>query len=69
MDPKDRNMNHKFSIIFEELNKLTTEKSSSEEYLISEDELQENDSIREFSEICQELNSSNEEKDVYLVFS
>ncbi len=58
-----------FTIIFEEIEKINQKDSSIKDNIISEDVLQQDESIRIFSEICREINSSENNSTVFMTFS
>jgi len=63
------NKNRDFSIIFEEIEKFSQEDSSISDNIISEDALQQDESIRAFSEICREINTEESNSIVFMTFS
>jgi hypothetical protein len=63
------NSNRDFSIIFEEIEKFSQKDSSIRDNIISEDVLQQDESIRAFSEICREINSNESNSAVFMTFS
>lgn len=63
------NSNRDFSIIFEEIEKFSQKDSSIRDNIISEDVLQQDESIRAFSEICREINSNESNSTVFMTFS
>jgi hypothetical protein len=63
------NNNRDFSIIFEEIEKFSQKDSSIKDNIIAEDVLQQDESIRAFSEICREINSNESNSTVFMTFS
>lgn len=63
------NNNRDFSIIFEEIEKFNQKDSSIKDNIIAEDVLQQDESIRAFSEICREINSNESNSTVFMTFS
>jgi len=63
------NNNRDFSIIFEEIEKFSQKDSSIKDNIITEDVLQQDESIRAFSEICREINSNESNSTVFMTFS
>jgi hypothetical protein len=61
--------NNDFSIIFEEIEKYNNENPSFINNLISDEDLQNEKAIREFSDICQEINLASNIPVVYMTFS
>jgi hypothetical protein len=63
------NNNRNFSIIFDEIEKFNQKDSSIRDNIINEDELQQDESIRTFGEICREINSNESNSTVFMTFS
>lgn len=63
------NSNRDFSIIFEEIEKFSQKDSSIIDNIINDDLLQQDESIRAFSEICREINSNESNSTVFMTFS
>lgn len=68
MKSQDNN-NRDFSIIFEEIERFNQKNTSIRDNFINEDELQQDESIRAFGEICREINSIGSNSAVFLTFS
>jgi hypothetical protein len=58
-----------FSIIFKEIEKFHEENPTYFGNLLTEEDIQNDNTIREFREICQEISSSSESPAVYMTFS
>ena len=58
-----------FSIIFKEIEKFHEENPSFIKNIVKEEDLQNEESIRAFSEICKEINSEGNNSVVYMTFS
>jgi hypothetical protein len=58
-----------FSIIFEEMEKYRSGNPSNYEYDLNEDDLKNDCDIREFSEICRQINIGDSNSIVFLTFS
>ena len=69
MEPIKKENGKDFSIIFKEIEKYHEENPSFINDLISEEDLQNHKTIREFSDICQEINSASNTPVVYMTFS
>jgi hypothetical protein len=69
MEPNKTENKKDFSIIFEEIEKYHKENPSFINNFASEEDLRQDESIRAFSEICQEINSVSSTPNVYLTFS
>lgn len=63
------NNNKDFSIIFIEIEKYNQKDSSIKDNIINDDELQLDESIRAFGEICREINSNESNSTVFMTFS
>jgi hypothetical protein len=63
------NNNRDFSIVLEEIEKYSQKDSSIKDNIISEDVLQQYESIIAFSEICREINSNESNFTVFMTFS
>jgi hypothetical protein len=63
------NNNKDFSIIFIEIEKYNQKDSSIKDNIIKDDELQLDESIRAFGEICREINSNESNSTVFMTFS
>jgi len=63
------NNNRDFSIIFIEIEKYNQKDSSIKDNIINDDELQQDESIRAFGEICREINSNESNSTVFMTFS
>ena len=61
--------NNDFSIIFNEVEKYHQKDSSIQDNLVREDDLKLDESIREFGNICNEINSIESNTTVFLTFS
>ena len=61
--------NNDFSIIFNEIEKFYEENPSFKKDLVNEEDLQNEETIRTFGEICQEINSAGNSPVVYMTFS
>ncbi|MCX6236464.1 MAG: hypothetical protein NTY07_02715 [Bacteroidia bacterium] len=61
--------NKDFSVIFKEIEKFHQENPSFIYNLVSEEELEHDEEIRVFGEICQEINSAGNNQIVYMTFS
>jgi hypothetical protein len=69
MEPKTNNSKKDFSIIFEEIEKFHLENPSFNENGINEEDLINDVTIREFTDICRQINDSGSDSAVYLTFS
>ncbi len=69
MEPIKKESSKDFTIIFKEIEKFHIENPSFANGLISEDDLRHDKTIREFGEICQEINSASNPPVVYMTFS
>ncbi len=69
MEPIKKATSKDFSIIFEEIEKIHEENPSLIKSLVNEDDLQQNETIRAFGDICQEINSSDNSHNVYMTFA
>lgn len=58
-----------FSIIFDEIEKYNKKDSLIKDNIINDDELQQDESIRAFGEICREINSSETNSAIFMTFS
>jgi hypothetical protein len=58
-----------FSIIFNEVDKFKSENPLFVYNLLSESDIQQDENIREFSEICQQINSSENTQYSFVTFS
>ena len=69
MEPKTNNSKKDFSIIFEEIEKFHLENPSFNDNGINEEDLKNDVTIREFTEICRQIKDSETDSTVYLTFS
>lgn len=69
MEQNDVNSKKDFSIIFKEIEKFHLENPSFRDNDISEEDLKNDESIREFTEICRQINDSAADSTVCLTFS
>jgi hypothetical protein len=69
MEPKANNSKKDFSIIFEKIEKFHLENPSFNDNGINEEDLKNDVTIREFTEICRQINDSETDSTVYLTFS
>lgn len=58
-----------FSLVFNEIEKFHAENPSLRDNFISSEDLQHNEIIREFTDICREINDTETNPIVYLTFS
>ncbi len=59
-----------FTIIFKEIEKFHIEDSTIKDNIVNDEELQRDESIRIFGEICKEINNINENSStVFMTFS
>jgi hypothetical protein len=58
-----------FSIIFKEIEKFHEDNPQFSENAISEEDLQNEAAIKEFSEICREINAAGNNPVVYMTFA
>lgn len=69
MEPKTNNLKKDFSVIFEEIEKFHVENPSFNDNGVSEEDIKNDVIIREFTEICRQINDSEPDSTVYLTFS
>jgi hypothetical protein len=69
MDSIKKQTGNDFSIIFDEIEKFHDENPSYKFNFISEEDMNHDKSIREFTNICQEINSSPNTSVIYTTFS
>lgn len=69
MEQKDNNSKKDFSIVFKEIEKFHLENPSFNDNGVTEEDLKNDESIREFTEICRQINDSEANSTVYLTFS
>ncbi|MBU0765787.1 MAG: hypothetical protein KJ607_13240 [Bacteroidetes bacterium] len=63
------NSNRDFSIIFEEIEKYNQKDSSIKDNIVNDEELQQDESIRVFGEICRKISSNESNSTVFTTFS
>jgi len=61
--------NNDYSLIFDKIEEYITENPSYNDSGVNEEDLQNDDTIRAFAEICREINSASNNPQVYLTFS
>jgi hypothetical protein len=69
MEQKDDNSKKDFSVVFKEIEKFHLENPSFNDNGVTEDDLKNDETIREFTEICRQINDSETNSTVYLTFS
>jgi hypothetical protein len=69
MEQNDNNSKKDFSIVFKEIEKFHLENPSFRDNGVNEEDLKNDESIREFTEICRQINDSEANSPVYLTFS
>ena len=69
MEPIKKENNKDFSIIFKEVEKFHQKDSSINDNIVNEEDLQQDESIRAFGEICREINSIESNSAVFMTFS
>jgi hypothetical protein len=70
MKTTKKETNRDFSIIFKEIEKFHQKDSSINDNIVNEEDLQQDESIRTFGEICREINSTEESNStVFMTFS
>jgi len=69
MKQKKKEVKKDFTIIFREMEKIYQEDPSIIDNIVNEEDLQQDESIRLFGEICRELNSSDNSSAVFKTFS
>ena len=69
MEPVRRDTKRDFSIIFNEIEKFHIENPSFNDNGINEEDLKNDATIREFTDICREINNTEPNPVVYLTFS
>jgi len=69
MEQNDNNLKKDFSIIFKEIEKFHLENPSFGDDGVTEEDLKNDESIREFTEICRQITDSESSSTVYLTFS
>ena len=69
MKPIKKENNRDFSIIFKEVEKFHQKDSSINDNIVNEEDLQQDESIRAFGEICREINSIESNSAVFMTFS
>ncbi len=68
MKMKKENSNRDFSIVFNEIEKYNIEDSSITENLVNEELLIQDESIREFSDICNEISTTSKDSSIFMTF-
>ncbi|HNY62652.1 MAG TPA: hypothetical protein PLB61_00890 [Bacteroidales bacterium] len=63
------NNNRDFSIVFEEVEKYNLKDSSIKDNIVSDDLLEQDETIRAFIEICKEINTSENNSTIFMTFS
>jgi len=69
METEKKEVKRDFTIIFKEIEKFHQEDSSIKDNIVNEEDLQQDESIRAFGEICREINSSESNSAVFMTFS
>lgn len=69
MEPVKKDDKRDFSIVFNEIEKFHIENPSFNENGINEEDLKNDETIREFTDICREINNNETNPTVYLTFS
>ncbi|MCX6233112.1 MAG: hypothetical protein NT175_00085 [Bacteroidetes bacterium] len=69
MEPIKKENSRDFSIIFIEVEKFHQKDTSINDNLVNEEDLQQDESIRAFGEICREINSIESNSTVFMTFS
>jgi len=69
MEPIKNEINRDFSIIFKEIEKFQQRDSSINDNIVKEEDIQQDESIRAFGEICREINSTENNSAVFMTFS
>jgi hypothetical protein len=69
MKPQKKENKRDFSIVFKEMENFNQRDSSVKDNIVSEEALQQDETIRAFGEICKEINSIENSSAVFLTFS
>lgn len=69
MEQNNNNSQKDFSIVFKEIEKFHLENPSFNDNGVNEEDLKNDQTIREFIEICRQINDSETNPAVYLTFS
>ena len=69
MEPVKKDTKRDFSIVFNEIEKFNLENPSFNDNGINEEDLKNDETIREFTDICREINNTEANPLVYLTFS
>ena len=69
MEQHDNNTKKDFSIVFKEIEDFHLENPSFSDNSVNEEDLENYESIREFTEICRQIADSESSSTVYLTFS
>ncbi|OFY62088.1 MAG: hypothetical protein A2V64_09020 [Bacteroidetes bacterium RBG_13_43_22] len=69
MEQKDNNLKKDFTVVFKEIEKFHSENPSYNDNGVAEEDLKNDETIREFAEICRQINDSETNSTVYLTFS
>lgn len=69
MEQINQEYNKDFSIIFKEIEKFHQQNPTFIYNLVSDEELDHDEKIRAFGEMCQEINSAGNNQVVYMTFS
>ena len=69
MEQKNNASYKDFSIVFKEIEKFRLENPSFNDNSVTEEDLKNDETIREFTEICRQINDSETNSTVYLTFS
>jgi hypothetical protein len=69
MEPIKKDTERDFSIVFNEIEKFHIDNPSFNENGINEEDIKNDEIIREFSDICREINNTETNPAVYLTFS
>ena len=69
MEHSENSSTKDFSIIFKEIEKFHDENPQFSENIVSEEDLQNEAAIKEFSEICREINAAGNNPVMYLTFA
>jgi hypothetical protein len=69
MEQNEGNSKKDFSIIFKEIEKFHLENPSFSDIGISDEDLRNDESIREFTEICRQINDLEADPTICLTFS
>jgi hypothetical protein len=69
MEPVNKDTKRDFSIVFNEIEKFYIENPSFNDNGINEEDIKNDETIREFTDICREINNTETNPIVYLTFS